>query len=195
VIIRRYGTMDIDKIRGLWHAHKPTAIATGLAILGIMGAPFFNGSVSKYFMMREASEPLEWAIIILNLGTILIFLKYAAIFFGQPEEGMVRKIKTDWCKLTAIMFFGIASFILGVFGEQFKNFVFNLEVHVEALSYLEKIGVFAISLVVGIVFTKYIPKDAKFFTRIREMDLGFRGICASLGVFFAIILVFVGFLR
>jgi len=195
VIIKLYGTMDIDKIRGLWHAHKPAAIATGLAILGIMGAPFFNGSVSKYFMMREASEPLEWAIILLNLGTIMIFLKYATMFLGQPEKGLIRKINTDWCKLTAIMFFGIGSFILGIFGEQFKNFVFNLEVHVEALSYLEKIGVFAVSLGIGIVLTKYIPKDAKVFKCIRDTDLGFRGICASLGAFFAIILVFVGFVR
>lgn len=192
LIIKLYGTLDIDKIRGLWHTHKPIAIATALAVFGIMGTPLFNGSVSKYFMMREASGPLEWSMIILNLGTILIFLKYSAIFFGRPETNPARLVPGDWCKLTSIMLFGAASFILGVFGEPFKNFIFDLEVHIEALSYLQKVGIFAASLGLGIVITRFMPKDAKLFTRLRDADLGFRGICASLGVFFVIVLVVAG---
>ena len=195
IIINLYGTMDIDKIKGLWYTQKPTAIAIALAIAGIMGTPLFNGSISKYFMMREASGPLEWVMIVLNLGTILIFLRYATMLFGQPEKDTVRQVPTDWYKLTSIMFFGVVSFILGIFGEPFKNFIFNLEVHVEALSYLEKVGIFALSFGLGVILTKYIPKDTKLLKRIRDADLGFRGICASLGAFFTIILVFVGFLR
>jgi len=192
MVIERYGTMNIDEIRGLWHRHKPTAIAIMLAILGIMGAPLFNGSISKYFIMREASGLLEWVLILLNLGTILVFLKYAAILFGHPENIPAKKESTDWGKLIAVMFLGVASFVSGIFGEAFKNFLFNLDVHVEALSYLEKVGIFAVSLAVGLLVTKFIPKDAKIFKHLRDTNFGFRGVCASMGVLFAIIMLVVG---
>ena len=189
IIIGLYGTMDISKIRGLWYTHRLLAIATILAILGIMGTPLFNGSVSKYFMMREASGLHEWAMILLNLGTILVFIKYASILFKRPEEDAVKPASMDWFKLTPVMFFGAASLFLGIFGEQFKNFLFDLEVHIEALGYLQKVGIFFASLAVGLIITKFMPKEAKLFIFLRNANLGFKGIITSLGAFFALMLI------
>jgi len=191
MIIMRYRTKNIDEIRGLWHTNKPVAIATLLAIFGIVGMPLFNGSVSKYFMMGGADGLLEWSMIILNLGTILICLKYSAMFFGKPK-GELREVGADWCRQAAVIIFGIVCFVLGVFGEAFKNFTFNLERHVDALGYLEKAGVFVLSLVAGIIITKYVLKDGQILSRLRNLDMKFTTVCASLGLFFALTMIVTG---
>ncbi|MCL2874042.1 MAG: hypothetical protein FWE29_03825 [Defluviitaleaceae bacterium] len=191
MVIMRYRTKNIDEIRGLWNTNRTVAIATILAIFGIVGMPLFNGSVSKYFMMGGVDGLLEWTMIIINLGTILICLKYSAMFFGKPNREL-REVTTDWCRQTAVMLFGIVCFVLGIFGEAFKNFAFNLEMHVDALGYLEKVGVFAASLVAGLLITKFVLRDGKILSSLRNLDMKFTTICASLGLFFALTVIVTG---
>ena len=193
MIIHRYKTQDINKIRGLLKVNKLLAIATILSILGIVGTPLFNGSVSKYFMMRGVTGLLEWAMIIINLGTILICIKYSAMLFGSPKGKMAHFVH-DWYKQISILGLGAICLILGLFGEAFKNFAFNLEVHVDALSYLEKTGVFAASLAVGFLLTKFVLKDYQILRPLRNLDLGFKSMCVSLGFFFGLTLVVAGVL-
>lgn len=191
MIIQRYKTQDITKIRGLFRVNKTIAISTLLAVLGIVGTPLFNGSVSKYFMMRDASGLLEWAMIIINLGTILICLKYCAMFFGKPAKA-VAAVSTDWYKQSSTMVLSVVCLALGIFGEPFKNFAFNLDVHVDELSYLEKAGVFAASLAIALLLTKFVLKDYKILAPLRKLNISFKAMCVSLGAFFGLILIFTG---
>ena len=195
MIANMYATQEIDQIRGLFRVNKTLAIATVLSILGIVGVPLFNGSVSKYFMMRGATGLLEWAMIIINLGTILICIKYCAILFGRPKEKLEeRRLTINWFKQISTITLGVACFILGIFGEAFKNFAFNLEVHVDALSYLEKAGVFAASVAAGLLITKFVLKDGKLLRPLRNFDLSFKTMCVSVGAFFALMIVVAGVL-
>ena len=193
MIISCYKISDINRIRGLWRLNKPIAIAAFLAIMGIVGMPMFNGSISKYFMMMGATGLLEWAMIVINLGTILICIKLCAMFFGHPGEN-VQKEPVDRCKQAATLILGGICFILGIFGEAFTNFTFNLEAHVDALSYLEKIGVFAASLAAGLLLTKFVIKDGSILKPLLHLDLSFKTMCMSVGGFFGITLLVAGFI-
>ena len=45
-----YGTRDVGQIRGVLKRYPLVGVASIMAILGIIGTPFFNGSISKYFI-------------------------------------------------------------------------------------------------------------------------------------------------
>lgn len=53
LISESYGTRNIYKIRGLFKRMPLVSSATALDVLGVIGAPFFNGSISKYLISRR----------------------------------------------------------------------------------------------------------------------------------------------
>ena len=193
MIIRQYKTRDITRIRGLYKANPMVAIATMLAIFGMVGMPLWGGAVSKYLLTSGAAGILEWFIIFINLGTIIVFIRYAAMLFGRPPNG-VEALPADWCKLGAILGLGILCFALGLVGEQAIAFMFNYQVNVEALSYLEKSGIFFASAAAGLLIYRFFLEKRDFpgARILRRLDLRFSGLCASIGVFFALLLLVVG---
>jgi len=188
VIAQAYRTRDINKIRGVLRRYPLMGAATVMAILGITGAPLTNGSISKYFIMSGADLALSTLLICINLGTIIIFIKYAAILFGRPDPGQ-ETVKIDGFKQAATLALGIFCLAGGVFGAQLVEFLFNVPVQVDAVGYFEKIAIFAASGVVGyLLFTRYIQKSP-LFQRIRGMEFSFRWMCVSMGAFFAVTLL------
>ncbi|MCL2058711.1 MAG: proton-conducting membrane transporter [Oscillospiraceae bacterium] len=81
VIVQAYGTRDVNSIRGVLRRFPLVGAATIMAILGITGAPLFNGSISKYFIMSDTSPAVSASLLFINLGTIISFIKYSAILF------------------------------------------------------------------------------------------------------------------
>jgi len=194
VIIQEYGTRDITKIRGAWRRIPITTAATSLAILGIIGTPFFSGSVSKYFMMQGASGFTNIVMMLVNLGTIMIFVKYTTMFFGKPS-GDTRLNYNDWWQLVPLLALGIMCFVLGIFGERAILFLFNSDKSINFRCYLEKAGIFAISLIAGYTFFRYYIRDCALLKQVKKFELGFRGMCAAIGVFFAMVVVYLQFIR
>jgi len=192
-----FKTTDITKIRGLFHVSPPIAIANILAILGIVGAPFFNGFVSKYFIAYGASGVLEWIFIAVNFGTVLVFVRYSAVFFGRPLAA-IREVTPDWCRQSVVLGIGIACVVLGVFGVPVARFLFdqptNGGISLGVWSYLEKSLVFFVSLGLGILAYRYVPVKNRLVAPLRGLQLNFKIMCMSIGVFFALLLVFVGVL-
>ena len=193
VIINEYGTRDITKICGAWRRIPITSSVTGLAIMGIIGAPFFSGSVSKYFMLQGAGGLLNILLLVINLGTIMIFIKYSMMFFGRSSEG-VKLIRNDWWQLVPLLALGILCFLLGIFGEHAILFLLNVDMTINLFGYLQKSGIFVVSLVVGYLIFRYYIKDSALLARICKFEFGFRGMCAAIGVFFAALVVYLQFL-
>ncbi|MCL2378893.1 MAG: hypothetical protein FWC77_07190 [Defluviitaleaceae bacterium] len=198
----RFNTTDITKIRGLYYVSPAIAIANVLAILGIVGAPFFNGFVSKYFIAYGAAGVLEWVFIAVNLGTVLVFVRYSAIFLGRPLAA-IREVRTDWCRLSVVLGLGVSCVLLGVFGTGAARFLFGHSVYIMgdgrpfAISiwgYLEKSLVFFVSLGVGLLAYRYVPVNKGLAMRLRGVQLSFKILCMSIGVFFGVLLVVVGVL-
>lgn len=193
VIIEEYGTRNITEIRGAWRRIPITSVASGFAILGIVGMPFLGGSVSKYFMVRGAGGFVAILMMTISLGTIMIFVKYSMMFFGKASQE-ARLKQNDWWQLVPLLVLGALSLLLGIFGEQVIFFLFNADKTIVVRSYLEKAAIFAASVVVGSGIFMYYIKDSALFGRIRQFELGFRGMCAAVGVFFAMIVLYLQFL-
>jgi len=189
MIIKISGTRDITKIRGVLRHNPVIGIATVMACLGIIGTPFFGGSVSKYFMMANVGLPLTIVMIIINLGTILVFIRFSQILFGTfAPHGKVER--PDRGQLATTFVLGVSCLALGVLGEQVIEFLFGVRASVDFASYVEKMAIFAVSLVAGYFITKMSAKTtAPLRALMQRTDLGFRGICVSIGAFFAMVLL------
>ena len=93
VIVHVYRTREIASIRGVFRRMPLVAIAMTAGLLGITGAPFFNGSVSKYLI--GTGWPTRFGEIVmhvLNVGTALYAVKLATVLFGPVSEGAVRGV-------------------------------------------------------------------------------------------------------
>ncbi|MCL2392063.1 MAG: proton-conducting membrane transporter [Oscillospiraceae bacterium] len=218
ILSKVYGTRNITDIRGVFRRFPFLGCVIFLAILGITGAPLFNGSISKYFIMYGTTWYITWLLIFINLGTIIVFTKFSTMLFGRFEQKEVvvsanakRKGETDFHhrdktaklrnyaesipvnKQVAIAILGLVCFLGGIFGSEFITFLFNVEVSVDAAGYLEKTMIFAVSVVAGILIYRYVVRDNAFLKRFRAIDFGFRGTCAAMGGFFAAVLIVLGF--
>jgi multicomponent Na+:H+ antiporter subunit D len=212
-----YGTRNIADIRGVFRRMPVIGAAIFMAILGITGAPLFNGSISKYFIMYGTTWYVTVLLIFINLGTIIVFVKFSMMLFGRFEHEdeprtlvTGRRGETDVHhrdetakprnyheavpinKQIAIVTLGVICFVGGIFGSEFITFLFNVRVSVDAAGYLEKIAMFAASVIAGIFIYRYIVRDNKFLSRFRGIDFSFRGTCAAMGGFFGIVLIVLG---
>ena len=116
------------------------------------------------------------------------FIKYSTILFGRPEHE-VDVSKIDGWQRAAVLALGALCLLGGIFGEQFIELMFNVRVSVDTAGYLQKSILFAISGIAGYFIFKHYVKKSVLLKRIHEADLSFMDMCASVGAFFAIILI------
>ena len=96
----------------------------------------------------------------------------------------------QWVTVTTL------AFRQGIFGEFFMGYFFNFEARINWASYWEKSAMFALSAGAGFLLFKYAlcrPTGLAVQKSIRDIDMGFRGMCVALGIFFAITLASIGF--
>lgn len=181
IIVDEYHTRDIRKIRGVMQRMPIVAIASILAILGITGAPLFNGSFSKYLIQKGAGDSFVFEIgfFIINLGTIMSFVKYSTIFRGKTED----RSPTRWNQSLVILTLGFICFLGGVFGSFFISFLFGIEVSISIDSYFHKFITYLLNVGMGIGFYYFLYHRIKLFKRIREIDLTFNEIIMSIILF------------
>ena len=163
-----------------------------MAVLGIMGTPFFNGSISKYFMVSDADTLLNGVLIFMSLGTIVSFVKYSNILFGKPELPEDAPRKLPILQQTMVLLMGVLCFLSGIFGVQTIQFLFDITVYIDLWGYIEKTLIFFASLAVGVLIYKYYVKESAFLKRIKNVEMGFRTMVFSIGAFFTTILLVVG---
>jgi multicomponent Na+:H+ antiporter subunit D len=183
-----YGTRDVYKIRGVLKRYPLLGAATIMAILGITGAPLFNGMISKYLITYGADPVMNGILIFMSLGTIVSFVKYSTMLGGQPPKE-VANIKIDMHKQIAVLALGFICLVGGIFSGQFVYFLFRVQTDVSLAGYFEKAGIFAASLVAGYFIYRYYVSRSNLFKKIKAFDLSFRSICAAIGGVFAIILL------
>ena len=193
IIYHSYGTMDVYKIRGVFRRMPLVGAATAAAVLGITGAPFFIGSISKYFITTDAPNLVVWAVRIISLGTIISFIKYSGMFFGKSDlRG--KMAKADKWLTAPCLSLGLICLFGGVFGGQIVRFLFVNEAHINWAGYAEKAAVFFISAAIGFLIYKTIVSGNYILKKVGRLDLSFQSVCVSYGGFFALLLVAVGIL-
>jgi len=170
MIMDKYETNDMSKIRGVLKSMPVVGIMALLGILGITGAPFFNGAMSKYWLMYGSTGTfLEAAIYVINTGTMLVYMKYAWMLFGTPEKeptGVVRGFNHKASVLTVL---GVICVAFGIFGTQLVYGMFGLELSKSLGAVVEK-GLIYVAMAAGtFLLVKFLsPMTARFHGYLRD---------------------------
>ncbi|PKM56456.1 MAG: proton-conducting membrane transporter [Firmicutes bacterium HGW-Firmicutes-3] len=182
MIIEEYDTRDIRKIRGLFKRMPFVTIVICFALLGISGAPLFNGSISKYLIKKgsDSIQLLEYGLIIINIATMTYLMKYTSMFFGNSKKSKAP----PWNQKIALILLASLCLLGGVGGQFFINWLFELNIQIEVLHYMEKFLVYFMSLGLGYLFYEYIYKKYPFFQTIRQLELSFNELILTITLFF-----------
>ena len=202
IIRRSYGTANVYKIRGVMKRMPIVGIASAFAILSITGAPFFIGSISKYFL--TAGNPygappwVEYSIIIVSVGTIISFIKYGWMLLGKDDPALKGdQFKPDKWRIIPSVFLALLCLGGGLFGVQVMDYFFNTGITTNLFAssaYYVKVAIFAGSALVGFVIYKFVVSRSKTLKKIGDMDLTFKTIAISTGAFLGIMLIVTGFI-
>lgn len=191
MIIERYKTRRIDQIRGIFSEMPVVAAATLLSVLGITGAPLFNGSISKYWIGQGVSSVwVEYALLLINLGTIISFVKYSDMLWGKSSiERSVTESSTrsrnSVSKSLVVLLMGIICLLGGVFSEIITRTLFNTELPIDIGGYIQKAGIYFASLGVGSLIFYRLVHRRSYLHLTRRFELSFNGTSMAIGVFFA----------
>jgi multicomponent Na+:H+ antiporter subunit D len=184
VIMDEYGTRNMYDIHGVFRRMPLIALAMIAAILGITGAPLFNGSVSKYLIQHDVTDALGSTVMLLiNVGTIISFIKFSSVFFGDTG----KKAKVFAGRTIVCLILGVLCLVFGVFGAPVAGILFGVDVAIDPAGYLKKSMVFLLSAGAAWLIYRFAVRGRGFWKQIRAFDFGFNTSALSVVLFFAAI--------
>ena len=186
-IAKEYHTRDINKIRGAWKRMPIVSSAAILAILGIIGTPFFSGAISKYLIQSGFSGPNEILIYVINFGTTLVFIKYAMIFWGRTAW-QLRPTDPYVNGVAAVM--GAGCIGLGMAARPIITYLFGVDLHVEGAAYPAKFVAWIVTVLLAIATYYFGIRKASWIAKIREFRLAFPDIALLLTIYLAALIGF-----
>ncbi len=181
MIIKRYKTRDIRNIHGVFKTMPIVGIATVFGILGITGAPFFNASVSKYFMLYGVKGTFtELLIIFINIGTVLSFVKYSHMLWGKS----LHREPSDVRKCIVVLILSALCLVGGVYGSEIINSIFDTNLAIDPLQYTIKARDYLYTVVGAFLFYRYILSKTTVHYRFGRISPSFRQIVLAIILFF-----------
>lgn len=191
VIIKAYDTKKVAEIRGVFRTMPWTATLFVIGILGITGAPFFNGYVSKTMIKYAfADDPFQMTIFqLINIGTMISFSKLFLMVLGRPKH-KVNTTKTSFRQHLPMTLMGVSIIVLGVAYQPIFEWLYNIAIYDVKIGSLQSITDYVLYASFGfLVYWFVIKKDAKPFKMIRDFTISF----PSLNVWLlAVLLAFLG---
>ncbi|MCK5129467.1 MAG: proton-conducting membrane transporter [Clostridiales bacterium] len=183
MMIEEYKTRNIHEMHGVFKRMPWVSGAAICAILGITGAPFFNGSISKYLISHGSNNLLfDIILIIITLGTLISFVKFLKVFTGNGKRAKVPKLRS-----IIIVLLGGMCLLGGLMGADIIEILFGYSAHVNASEYTLKAGIFIVSVIASYFIYFKLLKGKSFLSKIRDFDIGINGIALSIVIFFAVL--------
>lgn len=195
IMIEEYHTRNLYQIKGLFQKQPIVAIATLVSILGITGAPLFNGSYSKYLIEKGGLHLpfFDVLMLIINLGTIMSFVKYASVL---KKDSSQERVPLRLNQSIVILSLAAVTFLGGLFGPFISGYFFGIRKDIYAGDYLIKLGIYLLSIGACYLFYHFLYHKIKLFQTIRQIELSFNEIVLSMFLFFCgmyfYLLVFAG---
>ena len=183
MIIEEYKTRNIHEMHGVFRRMPWVSTAAILAILGITGAPFFNGSISKYLISHGSNNLLfDIILVVITLGTLTLFIKFVDIFIGKGKRAKVSRLRS-----VIIVILGSMCLVGGLLGSQVIDALFGYSAYVDADEYLFKAAIFIFSVIASYFLYFKLIKDKTLVRKIRDFDIGINGIALSIVIFFVVL--------
>lgn len=187
VLTTVYGSSDIKKIKGVIKEYPYVAVCLIIGMLSITGAPFFNGSISKYYIAKGVETKfLEYTLHLINIGTVLSFVKFSSVLFGESEltELCKRRHRISRSRYIGIYALSFACVIGGVFGPQIMSSLYGVEFTIDRTKYINKSMIYIVMLVSGVLFYKHLYSKIKLFKFIKKTEFDFRIMVSTIALFF-----------
>jgi len=144
IYIKHYGHKDIRRMRGAFKSLPLVSTSCLFAVLGVTGAPFFNGSISKYFIQYGAKgSPVEYLIVLINIGTIIYFLKFLRILPGPSS--LSSEVSCRFKTLT-VSILGIICLLGGLLAQGLMKTLLAFEDLIDPQTYLHKGIIYLVTL-------------------------------------------------
>ncbi len=192
ILMKQYKTRNLYEIRGVMKTMPAVGIALLAGILGITGAPFFNGSISKYFIQAGGTAAIaQTLIIIINFGTALSFVKFGSMLFGKPT--VKDFAKNDVPAVMALLILATSCLLSGVFGEDFMRITLGYALEIDTSGYASKAVQWVSSIGGAILLYRFVISKRDFFHHSHNPEVRFGTMNLLTVVFFASLLVFILF--
>lgn len=187
MMISKYGTRNIYKIRGVMKSLPLAGIAIISGILGITGAPFFNGSISKYFLAQTDTAISTFFFTLINFGTILSFIKFGRVLFGEKKK---LSFSYDVYSTTVVITLSALCLLTGIFAEPLLYLILAQPLSIGVSGYITKTIIWAISFVGAELFYRNILSHNKRLKGGIDFSASFNSIiCCLGGIFIALMAV------
>lgn len=185
MLIAKYGTRNIYEIRGVMRSLPLAGVAIVAGVLGITGAPFFNGSISKYFLAQTDTQLASLCFLIINFGTILSFVKFGRVLFGEKRA---LSFRYDPFSTTVVLMLSALCLLTGVFAAPLLQFVLGSPLTIGLSGYLSKTAIWAASFVgAELLYRKVLSRSKRLHAGI-DFSVSFNSLVFCLGGSFAVLL-------
>ncbi len=195
VIVHVYHTREISAIRGVFRRMPLVAVAMAAGLLGITGAPYFNGSVSKYLIGTGWPAGFgEIVMHVLNVGTALYAVKLATVLFGPVSES-ARQPTTDGAQVprqpdpfttSVLLILGGAVFVGGFAAGPIVPNLLGVAPSVDGAFTTAKAITYAATMVGALVIYAAIARFEALPERVRRFHFSFNDMIAGVLLFFGI---------
>lgn len=180
-----YKSRKYSDISGVMRRSPIVGISLLVGILGITGAPLFNGSVSKYLISTSyTSIPMKFVLELINFGTILYFLKLGSMLIGHNKE----KDNTSISDKIALSITSILVFLTGIFGFKIYSLITNEIIIISIGNVIVKAIVWIIYVILSIIIFRYVLPQFKVSQDGLSLDLSFNTMIFSILAGFCIYL-------
>lgn len=187
VLTHHYGTRNIHSIRGVMKTLPVTGYAIIFGLLGITGAPLFNGSISKYMISYGSDSPyIQLLLNLINLGTLVYSMKFAAMLFGKNTMTDELKKKNtvhdmpQWITFT----FGALTLASGIFGNFLLEFLYGYDFAILPGEYLEKSFIYLLLMLAAFAIYRGWVRGRDLFSKIGFIELSFNSMITAQVIFF-----------
>lgn len=186
IFIKHYGHKDITKMRGAMKSMPVASIACLFALLGVTGAPFWGGSISKYYIEYGFKGGyISYIIPIINTGTIVYFFKFFQVMFGEKTESVhAEEVKCIY-KNIVVLTLGSLCLLGGVFYRGLMSNLLDFEVPLDTRIYAVKGIIYFLTLGICYLLSHY---KITIKTPIKKINLSpsFNGISIMTCGFFTV---------
>ncbi|HKL10994.1 MAG TPA: proton-conducting transporter membrane subunit [Clostridia bacterium] len=192
-IIHVYKKRNVSEIRGVLKKMPFVSIFMIVGMFSITGMPFFNGFVSKT-IIKEGLKEFALAgmgLRIVNIGTMVSFIKLSQIFFGEGDSKMTST--DDLPEKVGMIVPAVSCIALGIFHVPLMNLLLDIDIgYINPMSVGKWMDYFINAAIGFLVYTKIIARDFKFVRRIRQFKISFSNSNYLLVLYIVLMMVFRG---
>lgn len=198
IIINEYGVRRVTEIHGILVSHPLLSFSMLIGIFSITGAPLFVGFHSKQMIKLAMDTTLcEYSFKLVSLGTMISFVKFSQIFFGEPLK--YKKIEKG--QQLGVLLLAVLCVVFYIYQMDMVLHIFRIngpasQLLIEKVDYIKKamfdnyymIEYLGYMLVALFMYKVVINTDNKFWHFMRHFRINFQDAIVSLLIFLVLVI-------